>query len=131
MAALRSRPTNMWLVVLLHRPGYVMRTLVLYLGLVVLPACSLFSAEQPPVDEETLTDVLVEFHMLDARADLGYEIPEHARDSILAHYQLSEERYEEALAYYAQHPDEYLVLYREVLETMNEEDVQMREQREE
>ena len=91
------------------------------LSLAGLSACSVIAEPDPPVADSTLINVLIEFHLADARADLGYDLPPALRDSILAAYDLDSTAFEDAMAYYADRPDAYLALYNELLNHLSAE----------
>lgn len=86
-----------------------------------LPACSVLTSDEPPVADSTLVDVLIELHLAEARAELGYGPPPSVRDSIFAHYGLDEATFQEAITYYLDHPDAYAELYDAVLAQINDE----------
>ena len=91
------------------------------LSLGALTACSVIAEPDPPVADSTLIDVLIEFHLANARADLGYDLPPALRDSVLAAHHLDRTAFDEAMAYYAERPDAYLSLYNELLDRFSAE----------
>lgn len=91
------------------------------LSIFLLPACSVISDPDPPVADSTLVDVMIEFHLAGARADLGYDLPPALRDSILTAYGLDSTVYASAAAFYAEHPQAYLTLYNQVLDRLSAE----------
>ncbi len=93
----------------------------LALALVALPACSALPSEEPPVADSTLVDVLIELHLAKARAETQPGEAPDLREAVLTRYGLSEARFNAAMDYYAEHPEEYLDLYDTVLDRFGEE----------
>lgn len=88
----------------------------------VLPACSSFSSDAPPVSDSTLVRVLVELQLVQAREELlPNSVPAGLRDSILTRYGLDETRFDEVRQYYIEHPDEYVEIYNRVLDQLSSE----------
>ena len=86
------------------------------IGVTALGACSAFEPDKAAVSDSTLVEVLVDFHIAGSRERLGHEGPEGLRDSILALHGVEEEAFRASIDYYAEHPDEYVDLYRDVLD---------------
>lgn len=86
---------------------------------VFLSACSFMRPEEPPIPESTLIELTVELHLADARGSNLGESTRALRDSIFAWYGVDEDTYNEAVAYYAERPDEYLLFYDAVLDSLN------------
>ena len=89
--------------------------------LLLLPACSVLTSDEPPVADSTLVDVLIELHLAEARVQLGYGPPLSVRDSIFARYGFDETTFQEALTYYLDHPDAYAELHDAMLAQINDE----------
>lgn len=94
---------------------------ILLLGLLVLPACSAFTSDEPPLSDSTMVEVLIELHLVNARLDLQYDLPPAVRDSILFKYGLDAQRFEDLIAYYADHPEAYAALYTTMLDRLSDE----------
>ena len=62
---------------------YALRFTLLFL---LLPACGVLPSEVPPIKDETLIEVLVELHLLEARFEVHEDLPPSLRDSVLARY---------------------------------------------
>lgn len=90
----------------------------LLLGGLLLVGCSSFSSDPPPVPDSTLTRVLVEMHLMDARKDMHPPLPVGARDSILARHDLPPKKFEAALEHYTQRPDAFTSLYQSVIDSL-------------
>lgn len=90
--------------------------------MLALPGCSPFTAEEPPVADSTLVEVLIELHLAQGRAEVAEDpLPPAVRDSIFARHELDEDRFRSAMDYYASHPEEYVSLYDEVLNRLSAE----------
>lgn len=90
--------------------------------ILALPGCSPFTAEEPPVADSTLVEVLIELHLAQGRAEVEEDsLPPAVRDSILARHEIDEDRFHSAMNYYASHPEDYLELYNEVLNRLSAE----------
>ncbi|MDX1547006.1 MAG: DUF4296 domain-containing protein [Rhodothermales bacterium] len=87
----------------------------------LLPACSALISDAPPVPDSTMVDVLIELHLGQARQARYGDLTPARRDSILALHGLDRPRFDEAMAYYADHPEELGLLYREALDRLQEE----------
>lgn len=96
---------------------------LLVLTLLLSPlACSPFTAEEPPVADSTLVEVLIELHLAQARTEAEEApLPPAARDSIFARHEVDVDRFHAAMDYYARHPDAYLTLYDRVLNRLSAE----------
>lgn len=68
-----------------------------------------------------MTDLLVEFHLVDGRADVTERAVPDAREKILRAYGVDSTTYVRALSYYADHPKEYSALYGRVIERLTDE----------
>lgn len=96
-------------------------SLPLALSLFLISGCGALTADEPPVADTTLTTVLVNLHLANARAELrsAPALPPGARDSILAQHGLDEPAFEAAMTYYAEHPEAYVDLYDVVLDCLS------------
>ncbi len=97
------------------------------LCLFLLPGCSRFSDDTPPVPDSTFTRVLMEMHLMEARSTLEPPLPPGLRDSILARYDLQPEEYEATLEHYSRNPQAFETLYQKVIDSLRSTRNTMRE----
>lgn len=95
--------------------------LLFALSLLLITGCGALTGDEPPVADTTLTSVLVELHLANARAGLesAPALPPGTRDSILARHGLDEPTLETAMDYYTEHPQAYVDLYDVVLDCLS------------
>ncbi len=92
---------------------------MLLLGLV---GCTpITSVEQPVVSDSLMVEVLLDLHLVDARARALGNVTPGLRDSVLAHHGLDSVRYEAAVQRLMENPDTYLDLYSQALDRLNDE----------
>lgn len=91
------------------------------IALLLAPACTVTSSEEPPVADSAFAEVLVDLHLLEARAELDHDLPPSLRDSVLARHGLTAARFEAAIDFYVDHPQAYTDLYSDVLNRLNAE----------
>lgn len=82
-------------------------------------ACSSFSPSDPPLPDTTMTKVLVELHLANARESHKGTLPPGLRDSVFARYGIQRSDFEAALHHYSRNPDAFDALYNTVLDTLN------------
>lgn len=101
----------------------VFRVLVwwLALGCTGLMACSTITSEEPPISDSTMTELMVELHLADARVELQLDVPDTLRSAILYKYGLDEQGFRQIIAYYADHPEAYASLATTVLDRISAE----------
>lgn len=92
--------------------------LCVVLGLPAVTACSPFSSPEPPVADSTFSRVLVEFHLLTGRSEIGESAPSGIRDSILARYNVPKSDFKATIDYYSRHPKQFSTLYDSVVDTL-------------
>jgi len=104
----------------LHPPARLLIPFLLCAGLVglSLAGCSSGTTRPPPLPDSTLSRVLVEMHLLSARASRGEGLPPGAPDSLLRHYGLERRDVEEALRYYSRRPARLNEIYDAVIDTL-------------
>ena len=68
-----------------------------------------------------MVDVLLEMHLAQARAERYSDVSSELLRDILARHGLDEEQFDEAMRYYADHPQQYVSLYDDVLDRLNAE----------
>ncbi len=72
----------------------------------------------PPLEQESLTHLLVDLHLERARIDMGLSRSSGYVDSLLLVHQVSREQFEDAMAYYANRPDEFVALLDGVIDRL-------------
>jgi hypothetical protein len=83
-----------------------------------LSGCSYGSSESPPLPDSTVSRMLVEMHLLSARAQRDEGVPPGAPDSLLRVYGLERQQLEEALRYYSRRPGRLDAIYDAVIDTL-------------
>ena len=96
----------------------------LVLALLTLSACSAFTSNEPPISDSTMVEVLIELHLVSARLQLQYDHQPAVRDSILFIYGLDAQRFQDIMAYYAEHPEAYSAIYTTMLDRISAERLQ-------
>jgi hypothetical protein len=91
---------------------------ILYLSLFFI-GCS--RHDPPPIADSTMTDLLIEFHLVNARYEVSDSQPSHLSDSILARYGVDSATFARAASFYANNPDRYGEVYSRVLDRLNVE----------
>ena len=92
-----------------------------------LVTTSIGCAQQTAADEAGLvpdsimTEVFIEFHLLEARTDLFNEDVIKLRDSIMIHHGIDTVAYERTMDYYANHPEIYMKVYSDALDKLSDE----------
>ncbi len=107
-----------------HSLAQCMARGALVLGLLTLSACSAFTSDEPPISDSTLVEVLIELHLVSARLELQYDHQPAVRDSILFIYGLDAQRFQDIMAYYADHPEAYSAIYTTMLDRISAERLQ-------
>jgi len=74
-----------------------------------------------------MVEVLIELHLVNARLELQYDRQPAVRDSILFKYGLDAQRFQDVMAYYADHPEAYSALYTTMLDRISAERIQQGE----
>ena len=93
-----------------------------------LSACSNNAPSGAPLPDTTFSRLLVELHLLSARAvHLSGSIPSSARDSLFEHYHTDREEFKATLRHYSRHPEQFESLYRSVIDTLRSLEQQGRE----
>jgi hypothetical protein len=103
------------------RLGRVLAPLVLC-ALVALPplsGCSSFSSSSPRLPDSTFSRLLVEMHLVSARASREAALPAGIQDSILRRYSVTPEAFDATLRYYSRRPARLDALYDGVVDTLN------------
>ena len=89
--------------------------------LLALPACTDLPTEAPPVADSTMVEVLLEMHLAQARAERYGDVSGELLQDVLARHGLGRAEFDEALRYYADHPQQYVDVYDAVLDRLNAE----------
>ncbi|MFB6248860.1 MAG: DUF4296 domain-containing protein [Salinibacter sp.] len=95
---------------------------LLLCALVALPGlsgCSSFSSSSPPLPDSTFSRLLMEMHLLSARASREGPLPAGIQDSILRRYGVQPETFDATLRYYSRRPAQFDALYDGVIDTLN------------
>lgn len=98
----------------------MLRILLVFVGLLAT-GCVGPAGRQAPMADSTVVQVLLELHLLEARSETDGDVPPAARDSVFAHYGVSEELFEKTLAYYAGQPEAFGQIYGRLLDRINVE----------
>jgi hypothetical protein len=106
-------------VVVAPRFPWLLWLLGLLAGVLLLPACSSFEADRPPLPDSTMTAVLTEMHLASERYTITRSVPPGLRDSIFARFSVDPEDYEATLQYYSRHPEAFEGLYNAVVDSLN------------
>ena len=106
-----------------QRSSYPLTLLPSYLlaFLLALPACTGLPTEAAPVADSTMVEVLLEMHLAQARAERYGDVSAQLLRDVLARHGLDEEQFDDALRYYADHPQQYVGVYDAVLDRLNAE----------
>lgn len=89
--------------------------------LAIATGCADLTAEEQPVADSTMVDVLVELHLRDARLTEYRDLPPALQDSLHRRHGITRADYEAALAFYADHPEAYTALYDSLTNHLREE----------
>ena len=90
-------------------------------SLLALSACTALPTEAPPVADSTMVEVLLEMHLAQARAERYSDVSSELLHGILARHGLGKEQFDQAMRYYADHPQQYVGLYDDVLDRLHAE----------
>jgi hypothetical protein len=103
------------------RVGTLLAPLLLcaLVGLPALSACSSVSSSSPPLPDSTFSRLLVEMHLLSARADRDGALPAGIQDSILRRYEVPRAAFDATLRHYSRRPARLDALYDGVVDTLN------------
>ncbi len=83
-----------------------------------LTGCSAEHPAAPGLSDSLMVDVLAEVHLADARAAHTGESRDSLRAEALAPFGLDTLAFQQALDYYAEHPDTYAPLYARALDQL-------------
>ncbi len=73
-----------------------------------------------PVDS-LMIEIMVDIHLMNARAELGYGGDELPMDTIIARHGLSRKDYDRQITFYTDHPDTYLAVLNKVTERIGQD----------
>lgn len=85
----------------------------------VFSACSPVSLNDPPLPDSTFSRLLVEMHLLSARAEREGRLPPGVEDSLLSRYGVEPQAFEATLRYYSRRPEQLNALYDSVVDTLS------------
>ncbi|MFO8100365.1 MAG: DUF4296 domain-containing protein [Salinibacter sp.] len=84
-----------------------------------LSGCSVVSSDRPPLPDSTFAQMLVESHLMTARARQDRAFPAALPDSIITRYEAAPGDFDATLRYYSERPEEFAALYDGVIDTLN------------
>ncbi len=73
-----------------------------------------------PIDS-LMIEIMVDIHLINARAELGYGDSELPLDTIIARHGLSRKDYDHRISFYTDHPDTYLAVLNKVTERIGQD----------
>ncbi|MEP0548412.1 MAG: DUF4296 domain-containing protein [Rhodothermales bacterium] len=85
---------------------------------VLVAGCGSESPSAPDLTDSLMVDVLVEIHLADARASHTGEPRDSLRAAALAAFDTDTVAFNDALDYYARHPEAYQPLYERALDRL-------------
>lgn len=88
--------------------------------LVAFSACTLPVTSDPPTSDSTLVQVLADLHTLRARDEIRGDVTPEQYEAVLRQHGLDSTQFNATLDYYVEHPEDYLTLYDEVLDRLNQ-----------
>lgn len=94
--------------------------LAVVMMLISVTGCS-DQRREPPLDDSTMVEVMIELHLALARAEVTNRMPAGIRDSIFAEYGIDSSAFAETISHFAAEPDEYGRLYGSVLDRLSME----------
>lgn len=87
-----------------------------------IPACSPTPEELGTTRVDSLMiEVMVDIHLINARAELGYGADELSLDTIITRHGLSRKEYDDQITFYTEHPDTYLAVLNKVMERIGQD----------
>ena len=101
----------------------VLRVLVAASWMGLLTGCEAPTSEPlvPLVSDSIMVEVIIEFHLLEARAELLQEDVLRRRDSVLLMYGVTSEDYEATMMYYSDNSEAYMQIYTDALDKLSDE----------
>ena len=90
--------------------------------LAVFSACRTSPDElgKEPVDS-LMAEIFIDIHLANARAELGYGSDGTPLDTIIVRRGLSRKAFDQRMAFYANHPQAYLVVQNQVMDRLGQE----------
>ncbi len=101
----------------------------LFVSSIGLGACSFFSTDEALLSDSTMTKVLVEIHLVNARQDHVGAAPPGLKDSVFARHGVERSDFEATLRHYSRNPQAFNALYNTVLDTLNSIQSELRRSR--
>ncbi|MFP4227874.1 MAG: DUF4296 domain-containing protein [Salinivenus sp.] len=81
--------------------------------------CSVVSSDRPPLPDSTFARMLVESHLMTARARQDEAFPAALPDSVFERYEVAPGDFDATLRYYSERPADFADLYDGVIDTLN------------
>ncbi len=90
--------------------------------LTVFSACTTAPEElgKEPVDS-LMVEIFIDIHLANARAELGYGSDGTPLDSMIVRRGLSRKEFDHRMAFYAKHPQAYLVVQNQIMDRLGQE----------
>lgn len=90
--------------------------------LAVFSACTTSPGElgKEPVDS-LMAEIFIDIHLANARAELGYGSDGAPLDTIIVRRGLSRKEFDDRMAFYAKHPQAYLVVQNKIMDRLEQE----------
>lgn len=89
--------------------------------LIIAAGCGEPARSDRTLPDSTLIEVLMDLHLAGARLQMEPAISPGLRDTVLARHGLDSTSFLEAMAWYEEHPDEYVAVYGTVVDRLAEE----------
>ena len=88
----------------------------------VFSACTTSPEElgKEPVDS-LMAEIFIDIHLANARAELGYGSDGIPLDTIIVRRGLSRKQFDGRMAFYAKHPQAYLVVQNQIMDRLGQE----------
>lgn len=90
------------------------------LGLVGLAGCD-GADGAPPISDSVYVEVLMDLALVQGRAELLGDVHGSSVDSVFAAHSLARGDFEDAAAFFAEHPDQYRARLEEAIDRLSEE----------
>ncbi len=71
--------------------------------------------------DSLMIEIMVDIHLINARAELGYGVDELSLDTIITRHGLSRKEYDDQITFYTEHPDTYLAVLNKVMERIGQD----------
>ena len=71
--------------------------------------------------DSLMIEIMVDIHLINARAELGYGVDELSLDTIITRHGLSRKEYDDQITFYTENPDTYLAVLNKVMERIGQD----------